>query len=698
MKRKSMPNVTSIFLSALLMINGAAMAQQKPQPQLPSGLLPLAPGRPASLPEIGGRKAQVDGDRKAPGLSLRSLGPGIANRGPTRHIDGTARLKDEKIDPDAANSAAIPHWSDSFTYQRLVYNYTMVGTDPKRGSATTVIPTVLIPLRFVFADGSVFDASTDLVDGQTPVQGIINSPIFQNYDFVAGGTHVGNTQYGDAFQRANFWDSVSTRSPNYHVLLGQPTVLPTQTINVPAGLGSYFTDPFSGLTVPQVNFRFLSNQEVSILTNANAPTASLPIIVWGSVVTDLAFAYHPARMINGRVQTYIGTTYLPQNFLGGASDVYPLSHEVAEWMDDPFINNFTPGWNAPFLDPGARCDSTVFYFYDLLETADPVEIFADSSVPLSTGSFTYHVTEAMFIDFFTRASRSRSVNGQYSFFEIGAPYGLQTGPSSPCTGHLEYKPTFIEFPGASFTTVTGINNRGDATGFYNDTNGQHGFVLTGKRFSTLDFPGSQATDPYKINDLGMIVGAFQDGAGLVHGFSYAKGTWTQIDYPASSDTEAYGANSAGDIVGIYDASQPVTHGFLLTSGRFQTIETPFGIQSAAQGINDFGVITGFGWSDPSAGPYTGFKLRNNSFTRFDFPSSQFTLPYSINNASDLTGLFIDSEGSFWGMVTVYGYPYQVYAAVFGNNDLGQICGYTYDPSDGHPIGFIGDLPLQQNGH
>ena len=630
------------------------------------------------------------------GLLISSRGSQRANRSPMPNIDGTGRLRHEKIDPDATNSPTIPHWSGSFTYQRLVYNYTMVGTDPKRGSATTVIPTVLIPLRFVFADGSVFDASIDLVDGQTAVQGIINSPIFQSYDFVSGGTHVGNTQYGDAFQRANFWDSVSTRSPNYHVLLNQPTVLPTQTINVPDGLGSYFTDPVSGLTVPVVNFDFLSDQEVSVLTAANASPTNLPIIVWGNVVTDRGFAYHPARMINGRLQTYIATTYLPQNFLGNTSDVYPLSHEIAEWMDDPFINNFTPGWNYSFLDPVERCDSTGPGFGDILEVADPVEIFGNASVPLRANSFTYHVAEAMFIDFFTRANRSRSVNEQYSFFEIGAPYGVQTGPSSPCTGHVEYKPTFVEFPGASFTVVTGINNRGDATGFCNDASGQHGFVLTGAKFSRLDFPGSLLTDPYKINDLGMIVGAFVDGSGLVHGFSYSKGAWTQIDFPGASDTEAYAVNSAGDIAGVYDANQPVTHGFVLSEGRFQTIETPYGIQSAAQGMNDFGVITGFGWTDPFAGPYTGFKLRNNSFTQFDFPGSHFTLPYSINNANDLAGFFIDPDGSFWGMTTVYGYPYQVFAAVFGNNDMAQISGYAYDYSDRRYKGFIGDLPLQRN--
>jgi hypothetical protein len=694
------PRKLSIAFSVFFVVCAVSLTAFTQQlPRLPDLQIPPGP------PKREQTQLRVPRLREIANGSNRAVAQTSANGGSRQgFMDGTAELKrrqeerGEVVRPESITNT-IPYWSDSFSYQGLEFNYQMVGTDPKKGSKTTVIPTVIIPLRFVFPDGQVFDASTDLVDGQTPVQGIVNSPIFQNYDFVSGGTHVGNTQYGDAFQRANFWDSVSTRSPNYHVLLGQPTVLPTQTINVPAGLGSYFTDPVSGQTVPLVDVDFLSSQDVSILTAANVSPASLPIIVWGSVLTDAAGGYHFRVTIKDHLQTYIGTTYLPQYFYGGAGagDVWVLSHEVAEWMDDPFVINFTPGWDFPFLDPVQRCDS-LFLAGDLLEVADPVEIFVEASVPLPTGSFTYHVTEAMFIDFFTRASRSRSVNGQYSFFEIGTPYGLMTGPSSPCTGHIEFKPTFIEFPGASFTAVTGINNRGDVTGFYNDAAGQHGFVLTSGRFSTLDFPGGVVTDPYKINDSGMVVGAFTDAFGLTHGFSYSHGTWTQIDFPGSSDTEAFAVNSTGDIVGVYDASQPITHGFLLTGAKFQTIETPYGIQSAAQGINDFGVITGFGWSDPFTGPYTGFKLRNNSFTRFDFPGSQFTLPYSINNASDLAGFFIDPEGSFWGMVTIYGYPYQVFAAVFGNNDLGQICGYAYDSDTARYRGFIGTLPLQRNSH
>jgi hypothetical protein len=264
-----------ILIAALLTFTTStgALAQRDNRQPFRNGMTPPMPTSQALSSQFGSGKMPE-------ARSLRSLNSQKDNRSSLHLVDGTAHLKHEIVDPDAANLTTIPHWSDSFTYQGLVYSYTMVGTDPKRGSATTVIPTVLIPLRFVFADGNVFDASTDLVDGQTSVQGIINSPIFQNYDFVSGGTHVGNTQYGDAFQRANFWDSVSTRSPNYHVLLGQPTVLPTQTINVPDGLGSYGTDPVTGLTVPLVDLDFLSSQTAPILTAANVSPTTLPIMVW----------------------------------------------------------------------------------------------------------------------------------------------------------------------------------------------------------------------------------------------------------------------------------------------------------------------------------------------------------------------------------------------------------------------------------
>jgi hypothetical protein len=658
---------------------------------------PRAVLSPRSLPLVSSDAKKMPGGSQ-PVMSLGSLKEKEQGRRPSRPVGHMLNLTHGKVNPDAPGQNTIPHWSDSFVYNGLVYNYTMVGTDPNRGSATTVIPTVLIPIRFVFADGHVFDASTDIIDGQTPVQGIINSPIFQNYNFNSVGVNVGNTQWGDAFQRANFWDSVSTRSPNYHVLVGQPTVLPVQTINVPDGLFSYYNDPLTGESLPLVDNEFLANTTISILVAANISPTTLPIIVWGIVVAPDYGGFHGAANFSGNaLQTFIATGgYYPHPPI---ADVYVLSHEIVEWMDDPFGNNFTPGWDFPFVSTDQRCDSSsdssFFPIYDRLEVADPVAIFEESSVALPGETFTYHVTEAMFLDFYTRSSRSRSYNGQYSFFEIGLPYGLLTGPSALCTGHVEFTPTFVDFPGARSTTVFGINNRGIAVGAYFDAHSaQHGFVFNGSTYSTLDYPGSVQTDADKVNDSGMIVGTFTDASGVHHGFSYNAGAWTQIDFPGASDTEVFGVNSSGAMVGTYDGYQPITHGFLLQNGRYQDIANPFGTQTNLFAINDAGSITGFGVTDPSAGPFTSFILSRGTFSPFQFPGSVFSRLSSINNGNDLAGRFVDPDGNHWGMVTVNGFPYQVLADnVLGNNDLQQICGRTFDQR-----GFIGTLPLQQNQH
>src|SRR5689334_3584963 len=498
---------------------------------------------PGSLREIENGTGRAIEQSNANGDSRRSF------------VDGTAELKrrqkerGERVSPQSTQNT-IPYWSDSFSYQGLEFKYKMVGTDPKKGSKTTVIPTVIIPLRFVFPDGQVFDASTDLVDGQTPVQGIVNSPIFQNYSFVLNGTSVGTTQYGDAFQRANFWDSVSTRAQNYHVLLGQPVITATQTIDVPPGMASYDFDSFSGETVPVVEDSVLFDLIEPVLTNTGVTPDVLPIMVWGRVVGFNPLGFHGITTLKGNTQTLIGASYGPQTRFGGfGADTYPLSHEVIEWMDDPFIDNFTPGWNVPFILPRERCDSGSIV-RGLLEVGDPVAFFHEAVVNLPGASYDYHVTEAMFIDFYTRSPRSRSVNGQYSMFTIGAPFGLPSEPSSPCIGSVQANERHIDVPGSFITFARGLNNQSDVVGYYVDPqNRTRGFLWKDGTFADINFPQASATLPFKINDSGEIVGYFFDGSGRQHGFSYAHGQWTRIDYPGARATVALGLNSAGLIVG-----------------------------------------------------------------------------------------------------------------------------------------------------
>src|SRR5262249_49374849 len=162
----------------------------------------------------------------------------VGQTAPQKWVEGTPRFT---VGPGPHGNAAsalteslfaanIPLWSDSFTFNSVNYPFTMVGTNPANGSHTSRIPTVIIPIRFIFSDLTMLDASKPACgDTQSVVLRTKNSPVFQKATYFpgtnnAGPTNVGTTQYVDAYQRANFWNSVSTVAPRYHVLLSLPVV------------------------------------------------------------------------------------------------------------------------------------------------------------------------------------------------------------------------------------------------------------------------------------------------------------------------------------------------------------------------------------------------------------------------------------------------------------------------------------------
>ena len=102
-------------------------------------------------------------------------------------------------------TSKLKHWSSSFASEGKTWKYSMVGTNPTKGSATTTIPITIVPLLLTFSNGKSFD-------GTPQVSSTTSSPLFQNAPFISG-----TTQYGDAIQRAEFWKSVSTKSPNFPI-------------------------------------------------------------------------------------------------------------------------------------------------------------------------------------------------------------------------------------------------------------------------------------------------------------------------------------------------------------------------------------------------------------------------------------------------------------------------------------------------
>src|SRR5581483_11531103 len=118
--------------------------------------------------------------------------------------------------------------------------FTMVGTDPSvPGAGTTSVAVEIIPVVFSFSLVGVAlnpnnPACGDIVSQVSRVQ---NSPLFTSFTWSDGPTVIGNTQFPDAFQRANFWQFVGSVSPNYHVLLQPVSVEPTVTVEVPVTIG-----------------------------------------------------------------------------------------------------------------------------------------------------------------------------------------------------------------------------------------------------------------------------------------------------------------------------------------------------------------------------------------------------------------------------------------------------------------------------
>jgi probable HAF family extracellular repeat protein len=627
----------------------------------------------------------------------------------------------QKATPDSDHPLTIPHWSDTFTYQGLTYKYTMVGTDPKRGSATTVIPTVIITLRFTF------EAGTPVYDEGLPVEGdginhiialetgvvdkIIDSPIFRTHEFNVGGVSVGDTQYGDAFQRANFWDSVSGRSPDYHVLLGQPTVAPTVDVFVPKDVAALYV----GEDTAFISLDFLHGAVENAIRQNNISPQTLPIVLWPSENS----VFHGSYQVPGGVQTYIasGNPLLEDPspdplFNWGKTEAMWLSATVLNWLNNPFKNNFMPGWNPP-ENAHPRCKS--FGNNDNLE----VDAFSGRAVAVMTVDTEfgrYGLVFGAFLDYFTREAPSSSAGGQYAFADIRSLlFDPDTGrlvetftsvdsPSPPCVGHVEVEKRILEFPNALWTRAYGISNHGWVVGdFADESNRRHGFVYDGQRFTQLDYPGAAFTIPNDIDDSGRVVGTFYDSARVPHGFLYFQGSFTRIDFPGSADTFVRSINSRGDFVGMYDALQEITHGFIYRDGQYRTIDTPygpplFGPQTDVTGINNQGRLVGLSWDNPEFGPFIPFSLDRTGFVPFAHINhfDDIDYPRAINNRGEHGGWHLSFHDLVWGLsgyVTIYGYPYVVHGnGVFGMNDNGQIVGNTFDPTLGRTVGYLATLP------
>jgi hypothetical protein len=317
-----------------------------------------------------------------------------------------------QISPNVINGVGstvttIPTWKSSFTYQGTTYPYIMVGTDPAQKALSTTVPTTIIPLKVVFSDGTIFD-------GTHKVKATKNSPIFQKAKFSSG-----TTQYGDAIQRAEFWNSVKSTKSKYHVYLGQPRVLSTVTMHVPAQSGTI--EHAGSIPLGLIEINWFDSQLQSFITQNKLSARSLPIFLsyntflyQNNAQNCCIMGYHSAmQSTNTSLNTYAYSAYSDPGIFSSAGirDINALSHEVAEWLNDPFTNNTVPNWSVA-SQPQYGCSNA-------LEVGDPL-------VGVTFTVNGYHPQDEVFLDWFTRQSLSRSIKHRYTYL------GTYTTPSVSC--------------------------------------------------------------------------------------------------------------------------------------------------------------------------------------------------------------------------------------------------------------------------
>jgi hypothetical protein len=323
-------------------------------------------------------------------------------------------------------SAGLAFYTADYTSlsgKQLVFN--IVGTDPSLGANTTTVPTIIVPLKFVFPN-----TGNPTLDGTNVVAATVNSPMFLTADYTTGGTDIGVTQYGDAIQRGEFWNFPGF-SQNYHVLLGTPAIASTVTVNIPAGKGNVFRLS-SGVLLGVVDTNFFEQLLGTLLPSYTAD--QLPIFLTdnvflgtnGSLQNCCILGFHASQA--GPIATAKTWIYTAHTEAGTFRnnlilDVQPLSHEVAEWLNDPFVGAF-PGVNLipPAVLPG-QGGACIINF----ETGDPLEappvVFTQV-----TNSTTYHLQDEVFLPWYLHTVPSFSVNGSYTFLGTFPTFSALCGP------------------------------------------------------------------------------------------------------------------------------------------------------------------------------------------------------------------------------------------------------------------------------
>jgi len=379
----------------------------------------------------------------------------------------------------------VAHWFGSTTdpHNSVTYGYNMAGADPNHcsGSACDVTIEVDITPINVNVGGRTFN-------GTDVLAAMLASPQFalNDYGTTPAATAAGSfpnapalirgaggalsqldagvpLQLQDATMRAQF---NKTGLSNYHLRL-HPNVLPAVTLDIPSNQGTLLQSG-RGVVFADVNISWWSSHIKNLEAKADPThlalylTNNVLLHIGQDVTNCCVIGYHGTKASgtgngsansngNAPVQTFAWASYISPGIYarpnGGADwalqDIHPLSHEIAEWADDPFVNNWVEPWLTPTA-PQYGCTN-------VLETGDPVvaigfavgtNTYAQGPNPNGTQSADgfYHPEDEVFLPWFMRLPSNAtgsepnqvSPGGRYTLLGDLNPFPGFRAPATGC--------------------------------------------------------------------------------------------------------------------------------------------------------------------------------------------------------------------------------------------------------------------------
>ena len=387
-----------------------------------------------------------------------------------------------------SSQQTVPHWWGSAVNPTdgVTYGFNMVGVDPASGGSSTV--TVDITPINVTADGMTFTADGGVLSatlaspqfatndyGSTPAAtaagAFPNSPrmIEGPGGILSQGDKGKALQLEDATMRAQF---NQTGKSGYHLYLN-PVVQPALNITVPSGSVTLLQSG-RGVIFASVDSAWWGGQIQNLMQSAD-PT-HLPLYLTNNILLHIGsnplnccvIGFHGAGEVNGHgtgsvngnanqaVQTFAWASWVqpgiysrplgPKSTDWALQDIHALSHEIAEWGDDPFVNNSVQPWLTPTA-PQYGCTG-------VMETGDPVvaigfakgtNTFEQGPNPNGTQSADgyYHPEDEALLPWFMRTSPNTiseavqsnprsSTSGRYTLMGDLNPFAGFRAPATGC--------------------------------------------------------------------------------------------------------------------------------------------------------------------------------------------------------------------------------------------------------------------------